>query len=97
MSGFTINKGSDLSFEFNWPDGAGSNLDLTGYAVDIYNVTAKFESYFTTTILDAATGLIGVNMQWDEAMEQQRRISFRIRIRRDGFDQTTNRLRISVQ
>lgn len=46
---FEINRGSDLSFAFNWPDGAGGNADLTGYTVDIVFPQATVTSALSTT------------------------------------------------
>ncbi len=89
---FEINRGSDLEFTLNWPDGAGGNADLTGYTVDLFDVSANAVSFLTATLTTAATGLITVNFQWDDSIENGKTIYFRVRIVLGTLDQTTNKL-----
>jgi len=94
---FSLNKGSDLAFSFNWPDGAGGNADLTGYQVDLYDVSSNLEGSLSVELSDPSEGLISVDMQWGEELSVHDRGSFRIRIKLGDLDVTTNELVVEVK
>ena len=53
---FVVNRGSDLTFEFNWPNGEGGNANLTGFSIAVYDWHASLASRITLAIINAATG-----------------------------------------
>lgn len=94
---FRVNRGSDLEFKLNWPNGIGGNLDLTDYTVDGYEVDPALVPVLTLTITDAATGLITGRVEWDENLPEYQEMGFRIRIRKGTLDTTTNLLKVAYQ
>jgi hypothetical protein len=89
---FERNRGSDLSFSFNWPDGAGGNADLTGYTVAIFEPAAALADYITATITDAATGLIAVRVEWSDTFRTGQLMRFRLQISQGTEQQSTNEM-----
>lgn len=97
MNQFTVNKGSDLTFQFNWPDGAGGNMDLTGYVVDLYDVSDKIRSDSTAVLTDATTGLITVSIPWVDTIFAGTEQSFRVRITLGDTTTTTSQMKVIYQ
>jgi len=93
---FNINKGSDLTFSFNWPDGAGGNADLTGYTVSIYDETANLIGNITAVLTTPNVGLITVTLEWVDAITVGVLESFSVKILLGSLDVTTNKLWINV-
>jgi hypothetical protein len=46
---FSLNWGSDFTVQFNWPDGAGGNANLTGYAVSLIDLHPALAGQLTAT------------------------------------------------
>jgi hypothetical protein len=95
---FTPNLGSDLTFAFNWSDGAGGNADLTGFTADATDLSPGFEAAdITVSLTDAAEGEITVSVPW-AADRMSEGTYFRVRITSaDGERTTTNRLWIAYR
>lgn len=93
-STFEVNKGSDLEFQFNWPNGTGGNFNLTGYVVDGYGVDPVLVPLLAITVPTPADGLIRCVIQWDEAIPLYRPLGFRIRISEGNRNITTNELKV---
>jgi len=87
---YLVNKGTDLNFTFNWPDGAGGNADLTGYTVAAYDVDSAISSLLTVTLTTANVGLITVSLQWDETLSIGVEYKFRIKSTLSALDVSTN-------
>lgn len=93
-STFEVNKGSDLEFQFNWPNGSGGNFNLTGYTVDGYGVDPELVSRITITSPTPTDGLIRCVIQWDENIPLHRPLGFRIRITQGTRNITTNEMKV---
>ena len=89
---FYVNKGTDLTFSFNWPNGSGGNADLTGFTVSGYDVEYYLEPYLTLTLTNPSQGLITGRIEWNEALPEGRYVYFRVRIKQGEEDVTTNRI-----
>lgn len=94
---FIINRGSDLVFQFNWKDGDGENVDLTGYTLFLRDVSASFIPYLTAGITTPEEGLISGRVEWDNSIEKGRVHHFRIGIRQGTNDYTTNLVWVDVR
>jgi len=95
---FKVNKGSDFSASFNWPNGSGGNADLTGYTVAIYDASTALTGFITATLTTANVGLITVAITWSETFTTGRDMSFRVKITSPGgVDTTTNELFVLIQ
>lgn len=92
---FEINYGSDLEFDIPWPDGAGGVVDLTGWTVSLLDVTAEI-SALTTAVKSAtpADGKITVRVEWSADLLKNTPYNFRVKISKDGDDQSTNLMRV---
>lgn len=90
-----LNKGSDLNFKINWPEGTGRK-DLTGYTVDLYDYSINLPSYLTLTVTDPLQGEITGRLEWDENIPIGRNMYFRVRISLGSEQQTTPRVWIEV-
>lgn len=89
---FELNRGSDLTTTFNWPDGAGGNADLTGYTVTIFEPAPALADYITATITDEATGLISIRVEWSDTFKTGQLMRFRVQISLGTEQQSTNEL-----
>lgn len=97
MSNFYQNRGSDLEFYLNWPDGAGGYADLTGWTVTAFEADAEFVPNLTVSLVDPATGLISARVEWDDSFEPKRSYVFRIQIINGNEHQATNALTVVYQ
>ena len=91
-STFPVNKGSDLEFSFNWPDGSGGNANLTGYTAEAFGVNSLLFANTTVTLTTPATGLITVHIEWSDLINTQSPLGFRVKISLGTVDKTTNEL-----
>lgn len=91
-----VNKGSGLVYQFNWPDGAGGNANLSGYTVDAYEPATEIASFLAITLVTPAVGLIQVQVSWDASLAaDDLDLTFRVRINPpSGQPQTTNLQRV---
>lgn len=94
---FIVNRGTDLAFSFNWPDGGGGSADLTGYTISAFEADPAIASYLSLTLVDAANGLISGVLAWNDALPMGRVASFRVRITKDGTHTTTSPLWVQYQ
>lgn len=94
---FTLNRGSDLSFQFNWPNGIGGNANLTGYTISGFEVHPTLASNLTLNIQSPSTGLITGLINWANNMPSGRVMSFRIKLTLGETDITTNQIWIDVR
>jgi hypothetical protein len=91
---FNVNRGSDLTFEITWPDGAGGAADLTGYTVGIFEPSPAIAGLVTATMDDPATGVIRVRIEWADGTPCRKRMTFRVSVSIGDEDQTTNLLAV---
>jgi hypothetical protein len=96
-STFMLNKGTDLDFSFNWPDGEEGNADLTGYTVTASDVDPRLLPYLTLTLTDPSTGLITGRVEWSDELPMNGAAQFRVKISQGANDTTTNLLRVMYQ
>ena len=96
---FRLNEGSDFRAVFNWPDGSGGNLDLTGYTVSAYKPTGlPGTDWITVAVTSASVGEITIDVPWTDAITAGTTLEFRVRVTDgSGFDDTTNQLQIYYQ
>jgi hypothetical protein len=95
---FVLNWGSDLRTQFNWPDGAGGNANLTDCTVSLIDVHASLASALTAALTTPATGLISLALDWVDTIPRGRVANFRVRVTTaGGIDTTTNHLWLDVQ
>ena len=95
---FLLNWGSDLRKQFNWPNGAGGNADLTGYALSVIDAHSSISAALTAVIVTLATGLIEIRLDWVDTIPRGRVAFFRLRITSGaGIDASTNALWLDVQ
>lgn len=91
---FYANRGSDLEFSMNWPNGIGGNLDLTGYTVDGYEVDPAIVDALELTITNPVQGLIDGKIVWNENLPSETEMRFRIRVTNAERKITTNLLKV---
>ncbi len=89
---FIVNRGSDLTFSFNWPNGAGGNADLTGFTVAAFEAHPALAPHLALTLANPATGLITGRVEWSDSLPMGRIASFRVRITQGQNDTTTSPL-----
>jgi hypothetical protein len=89
---FRVNRGSDLTFVVEWPNGEGGAADLTGWTVGIFEPVACLEGLVTATMDDPSTGVIRTRIEWRDGQPSGEYLSFRLSIQKDAEDQTTNLL-----
>ena len=99
---FLVNWGSDWSKEFNWPDGAGGNANLTGYTADVVQLHSALISTPTNRIsfalITPATGLVRLTLVWDDNIPTGRVAFFRPRLISGSVVRiTTNALFLEVR
>lgn len=94
---FYVNRGTDLNFSFNWPDGAGGNADLTGFTVAAFDVNPRLAPYLTITLTDPLEGLITGRVEWNDSLPANGSADFRIRITQGSNDTSTNLLKVVYQ
>jgi len=99
MSTFHVNRGSDLTFSFAWPDGAGGNADLTAFTASIFEPSPFIADAITATLVDGPTGQIQVRIEWELISNTKvDEHSFRVRIDDGaGEQQSTNKLTVRYQ
>ena len=93
-SRFKINRGSDLTWQMNWPNSDGTNADLTGYSVLAFEPSTALAGYITATITDAATGEITVRFEWSDTFRTGQLMRFRLQISLGEEQQSTNELEV---
>lgn len=91
---FYVNRGSDLEFTFNWPDGAGGNADLTGYTVTSFEPDAALADQTTVTLTDPATGEITVRIEWLDEQKTGVNMPLRLQISSGEEQQSTNMMNV---
>lgn len=98
-STFRVNRGSDLTFSYNHPDGAGGNADLTGWTVSIFEPSSFIADAITATLEDPASGLIQIRVDWELITNTKVEAhSFRVLIDNGaGEQQSTNKLTVVYQ
>ena len=65
-----LNKGSDLRWSGIWRDKeTGAAINLTGYAVSLFDPHAFLVGKLTVTITNAVTGAFAMAMDWDAEMD----------------------------
>ena len=94
---FYVNRGTDLNFSFNWPDGNGGNANLTGYTVSAMDVNPRLVPYLTVTLTDPPTGLISGRIEWNDSLPANGSVEFRIKITQGVNDTSTNLLKVVYQ
>ena len=95
---FLVNWGSDLRKQFNWPNGAGGNADLTGYTLSVIDVNPLLVGAVSAVIITAATGLIEIRVDWVDTIPRSRTANFRLKITSGtGIDASTNALWLDVR
>lgn len=93
-STFTVNRGSDLTFELNWPDGPSANADLTGHTVSVFEPDKRLDGLISATLTDAPNGAIRVRIEWADNLPSKTPMRFRIAIANGQEIQTTNQLAV---
>lgn len=92
---FEINGGSDLQFDFAWPDGAGGVVDLTDWTVSLIDVDPALNGHVTATKSATPTdGVITVRVEWQSDFALRTTYPFRVVISKDGDDSSTNLLAV---
>lgn len=94
----TLNRGSDLTFTVFWPNGPGSEvgMNLTGWAVDVYEAAPALSGHLTLAITDAANGLISGSINWQDDMPTGTEMYFILRIQSGETSLTLPRLMVRV-
>lgn len=93
-STFAVNRGSDLTFEMNWPDGSSANADLTGHTVSIFEPDPRIEGLVSATLTDPASGAIRVRVEWADGLPSNTPLRFRLMTASGSENQTTNQLAV---
>jgi len=93
-STFAVNRGSDLTFEMNWPDGPSANADLTGHNVSIFEPDPRIEGLVSATLTDPANGAIRVRVEWADGLPSNTPLRFRLMTASGAENQTTNQLAV---
>ncbi len=57
-----INRGSAVTLGFTWPDGAGAALNLTGWAVDLSEVSPSLAGRVSIQIDDIPAGHVRIDV-----------------------------------
>ena len=93
-STFAVNRGSDLTFEMNWPDGPSANADLTGHTVSIFEPDHRIEGLVSATLTDPANGAIRIRVEWADGLPSNTPLRFRLMTASGAENQTTNQLAV---
>ena len=93
-STFAVNRGSDLTFELNWPDGPSANADLTGHNVSVFEPDPRLDGLISATLTDPANGTIRVRIEWADNLPSKTSLRFRIATASGAEKQTTNQLAV---
>lgn len=93
-STFAVNRGSDLTFDLNWPCGPSANADLTGHTVSVFEPDHRIEGRVSATLTDAETGAIRVRIEWADGLPSNTPLSFRLMTTSGTENQTTNQLAV---
>ncbi|MEM9700240.1 MAG: hypothetical protein AAF943_15785 [Pseudomonadota bacterium] len=91
---FNLNWGSDLQFQFAWPNGAGSAADLTGYTISVLEYSAQLTGFIAAQIVNASTGVVQIDVQWDSSFPKNQTLKFRLQIQSGAYHDSTNELGI---
>lgn len=93
-STFAVNRGSDLTFEMNWPDGPSANADLTGHSASVFEPDPRLDGLISATLTDPTNGTIRVRIEWADGLPSKTPLRFRIAIANGAENQTTNQLSV---
>ncbi len=93
-STFAVNRGSDLTFELNWPDGQNGNADLTGHTVSIFEPDKRLDGLISATLTDAPNGTIRIRVEWADGLPSKTPMRFRLMTTNGAENQTTNQLAV---
>ena len=91
------NRGSDVDFTLVWKDSDNDPADLSGYTVQVLDVTPELADYLTVTIADAATGRVTGRIEWDDSLEAGVNYRFRIQVSLSVQDDSTNLIEVTYQ
>ena len=95
---FLVNWGSDLRKQFNWPNGAGGNANLTGFTLTVIDVHPLLVGAVSAVIITQATGLVEIRVDWADTIPRGRVAYFRLKITSGaGIDESTNAMWLDVQ
>lgn len=93
-STFAVNRGSDLTFDLNWPNGPSANADLTGHTVSVFEPDPRIEGLVSATLTDPANGAIRVRVEWADGLPSNTPLRFRLMTASGTENQTTNQLAV---
>lgn len=96
MNEITINRGSDLTLTGVWRDQAGQALDLSDWAIALFEVHPSLQGP-TVEWIDAAAGSYRAHIPWNDQIRTGKVASFRLRISKDGEDRSSPQIWVVVQ
>ena len=97
LTPINANRGSDVNFSFNWKDEDGVNQSLVGWTISTMDVSTEISSLLTATITTAATGLVSVRIEWNNALLAGVPYVFRLVVISGAEDVSTNLFQVLYQ
>jgi hypothetical protein len=88
--------GSDLTFTGVWLDESGEVMPLTGYAIELFDAHPLLAAA-TIEWTDAAVGAFSLLCQYRPEWSVGRLMSFRIRVRLEGYDRASPMIWVNIE
>jgi hypothetical protein len=92
-----INRGSDVRLAGVWRDSTGAAMDMTGWAIELFQPNFPAGASMSVIWTDAAAGEYYARMEWVDGITLGRTMNFRLRASRDGDDVSSPLIWITVK
>jgi hypothetical protein len=91
------NRGSDVPFRLVVPDSNNDPADLSGYTLQLMDVSPELAPYLTAAITDPPNGLVEGRIEWDDSLVAGVNYRFRIQVTLGTEDQSTPLIEVTYQ
>lgn len=88
------NWGSDVEFDFVWPNTEGEAANLTGWTVSVIDAHDLLGTNATATFKDAENGVVTVRVEWSDTYPKNVDLPFRVQISQGTQHDATNSIRV---
>jgi hypothetical protein len=93
----TINRGSDWEDIVPLKNADGTPFDLLNWTPSIYDASSQLTGLISLTVMDEASGLVKIRIEWSETLQVGVMYQFRVRLFNDPDDTTTNAIGVIYQ
>jgi hypothetical protein len=91
------NRGSDVDFSLVWRDSANDPADLSGYTLQLLDVSTEILPYLTATISDPPNGVVSGRIEWDASLLAGVNYRFRIQVTLGTEDDATPLIEVTYR